>query len=32
VKKKAEVEGLFLTSLKNVPSAEKLEGIKSFDF
>ena len=32
LKKKAEVEGLFLTFLKNVPSAEKREGIKSFDF
>ena len=29
---KAEVEGLFLTFLKDVPSSEKLESIKNFDF
>lgn len=32
LKNKAAIEGLFLTFLKNVPSAEKLESIKSFDF
>ncbi len=29
---KAEVEGFFLTFLKDVPSSKKLESIKSFDF
>lgn len=32
LKTKVSIEGLFLTFLKNVPSAEKLENIKSFDF
>ena len=31
-KNKTEVEGLFLTFLKSIPSAVELENIKSFDF
>ena len=32
LKIKAEVEGLFLTFLKSIPSTEKLANVKSFDF